>query len=645
MKKQTVTKFAILLLVFMLIILLILIRLRMYSYIFILISALVGIVTFLIINYFRDTRFISNGETWSLNSTKKRRLSSLLSIAFFLLLSISLLLISPGSGIKPLSYYIIVSICGALVAVDIIIVESKKAVLVNLAKSFILTLSIFFVHQIIFPFGIAGADMFYHLPAVIYPIQNSGYIPTGELIYESFPVHHILVSMTSSVSMVDPRILYSYIGAFLMVLCVPVAFLMGRYILGIKAGLFAALFFPVTGYTAYWAFHPAPIAYVLPLILILLFLTLYIYNRKNAGLLIMYIILSLSIIFCHPYSSVILLLILTLVFVVDCFVTLRVRKSKLKTGNLYLIFLTMLLVQWMYYSFLMSTAVGFFERYSAAITSESNIAQVSTYDIYPVELIFLNTFGIGLIGFLSGIGFLSLLSKKSSITRIFSGYTVGLVAVVGIGVIFNFVYLLPNRVFAYLGAVSLIILIPKGIEFLRLDKANKHILRTKIPALAVVTFLVFFFTTSSTISGFETSLFTGNYPNVKLYETPYERHAVNWLDPHLVSEQNDVIYVSRSFYAPLLQGIIAHHNSTNLTIMYLPMTEEHDDVNISALKNNSTVMFSEYDTDPGFISGITAVGRPGIGVYMRFNNSIIHRFSGLNSLYDNGKITIFHKAD
>ena len=144
MKNQSVQKLAMLALVFMLGVLFILIRLGMYSYIFILASTIVGIATFLLITYLRDTKSVSSEESWPFNTAKKRRLSCLMSIAFFLSLSMSLLLISPGSSIKPMEYYAVVSICGALIAIDIIFLESKKAILANLAKSFMLTLSIFF---------------------------------------------------------------------------------------------------------------------------------------------------------------------------------------------------------------------------------------------------------------------------------------------------------------------------------------------------------------------------------------------------------------------------------------------------------------------------------------------------------------------
>jgi hypothetical protein len=640
-RKPKASIFALVVLLFLILALVSMLSLGMFSLIFFVAFAMAGAAIFVASNLVGRTVNCPQVSTLAGKDSSKRRIRLILSILFFCAYSLSFLIITPGSGGKPVAYYLLVSICAGLVVADILSVNSRFDVGLNLAKSVLLALNIFLIDQIIFPHGIGGADASTHLARIIGPIISNGHVPGIDFAYVTFPTHHIYVSVGSLISVVSAESVYYFLGGLVFSTGVLFAFLIGRLLFDEKFGLLAALLFPGSSYIIYWASHPAPITYTAPIILALVLLITYSYRRRNIGMKILVPILIMSIVFSHPYSSVLVILILLSIVITERLLGLQRIHLKWSVGNTFLMFLAVLLVHWIYYSFLFQTAVGFMENYVSTIMTGSLIAQPAVYDSFSISTIFLNTLGLSLVGLFSICGFLFFYSRTSLSRAVIMGIALALASVALVGQMFNFIYVIPHRIFFYLEALAFVFLAAGGIRYLRLDSLKSGISNLRGILVIPLVFLIFFFSASSTVSGFETGLFSEGHPYVKLYETSYERVCVSWMNDHLESNESILIYRSRSFSQVSIDRILLVSESNGSMLEYIPLTESFDDVDFNLIMNNSRILFSTYDIELGFQSGVTGSGRYGLGIYDRFDTFDLLQLGIFDRHFDDGEVIVF----
>ena len=241
---------------------------------------------------------------------------------------------------------------------------------------------------------------------------------------------------------------------------------------------------------------------------------------------------------------------------------------------------------------------------------------------------------------LSICGFFFFLGKSSLRKKVVVGYTVALVGLALVGLFLKLVYILPNRIFLYLEALTLIFLFAGGIRYFGLDRLKGGHFSPRHLSLVAIVILVFFFSTSSTIAGQETSLFAKDQPHVKLYETVSERQSVNWMNEYFPEQSLHSIYTGRSFSRSSQHLISEEIVSDDENISRIPLTMTHD-VDVQSIENQSAILFSRFDIEIGFSTGQKVGGRYGQGILMRFEEDVLHDFSVFQRCYDNGKIILF----
>jgi len=607
-------------------------HLHYLEYVLLPISAAIGVLLFII---FRRT-FASNELTLNaprLSESRQNTLRLILSILFFIFYGLSFLALLQGLYTKTPLYYVSIALCAGLIAIDILFVNTTAQGHLNLLKSFLLVLNITLTNQILFPYGIGAPDSNYHIFNIIIPLINDGHIPLGYT-YSNFPLHHILVATNSLISGVDPRMLYYCLGGFAMSLGLLFVFLIGRRFVNLKFGLLAALIYTSCDYLMSWASHPSHLSYAGFVVIAIFTITLYIYHKKDPRFVIFFVILATAAIFAHHHSSAVMLIVLATMLLVELFYRIKDRGYQFQIGGLALLFLVGILAHWMYVSGMMGTLVNITKTYYDAFTEEA-AAKVSLTTIFaelPLENLFLNTIGSGILIMLSAIGFLHFFRHSSSFKKFIIALVIPFLLLAGAEILMKESALEPHRLYTFLQEFSLVFLGSCAIIWM-LNNFKKLKL---LPIILLI--CLSFFSLASLIHGEETGIFKGDRAYWKVYETPYERYSANWAEQYLPADSS--INESRSLRHPL----------SSIPADRLPISEVEDSqgreilvIDWQELPEDSFIIFSQFDIDIGFRYKRVAPGEYyiGGGTYARLDESVIDSLGENDKLYDNGMVGIY----
>ncbi len=619
-----------------------------FSMIFLVGSAAIGCTAYLVITGVGDSVYEKEGRIQN-GVAARKRLKMLTSSLFFLFSAFSLWVAVSQQYQKPVTYYALVAASGAALTVQIGLVDRRGEVMATLGQILFMAMNLFGSNLLIFPLGIGGADSAYHITLLVDPIIRIGHIPENipfGLVYGSFPTHHILVATTSQVIMSDSASTYYAMGVLAMLLPVLVVFVVCRSLFNEKVGLLAALLLSGSSYYIFWASHAAALSFAIPLISTLVFVSLAMVDRPGFGFIVVAVILMGSLVFTHPYSSIIFASIILGLLVAQKTVAGIHRASSGGVRGIALIFIIVLSAHWIYYSSLLGGAVELAKVYYSILTSKLFLPPPTVYDSLPLSTIFVNTLGDSILISLAVIGSLAVISRGlSPRLMIVLGPAMVLISLSIVGVLTNLIYLLPNRIYVFLQFLGLVPLAAIGlIRLIRRYPAVRLDGWRDWSVLGVTAVLVgsFVFTSStSTIAGFETSPFVGDEPYGKLYSTEYERQSVKWMCRFSIEPVS--AGVSRSL-APIeglkLEACFAEESSS---INGLSITPD-DSIDIQDLPSGSFVLFSHFDFYPGFLSGVAERGKYGQGVFKKLDDKESVRLSILDRLYDNGLLEVFITA-
>jgi len=523
-------------------------------------------------------------------------------------------------------YYVFVSICAILILGEIIVADLRRnnLVFINLAKTIALGLNISLSNQIVFPRGIGGVDSYYHIYNLILPIFETGSIPLNTM-YTYFPGHHILVVAVAALMDVDPQLAYYWLGGVIMTLCVLFVFIMGRLIFGIHVGLLSALVFPFCGFVLFWASHPAQLAFAFPLVILIFVIILYRYITNNFRHSILLEVLIIAVIFTHHYTSAVFLIIFVAFIIAN-----KLTNSNYQSSAVLLMYFSAVIAQWIYYSGFYDKVVDIVASYIEIIKT-FGITQPMRYDVLPLDIIFLNTFGTSILLSLSAFSFFYLLKNKNFITKVICISSVVILFMMGAGIVFKEAYyLLPQRLFVFLHGFGLVFF--SGVTLAGVIYSNSKV--GKILCIFVI-FLYVFFSVASTISGFETSLFLGDQPFRKLYMTPHELSSEDWLEAH-VGCGNFTFYKSGSFY-----DFVSPAAKIPSKIPYTRIPIVGNSVDMYNLTSSSYILFSKFDIYDGFLLRYQ-IGRMGTGEIIKLDRNSYILLSTKNKYYENGIVSIFY---
>jgi hypothetical protein len=606
--------------------------LRYFDYITLVIAAIIGTLLFIIFSRnFTNNKLTPN--TPKLSESKRHTLRLTLSILFFVFYGLSFLALLQGFYTKTPLYYVSIALCFGFLAIEILLVDTKSQGYFNLLKSFLLVLSVALTNQILFPYGIGFPDSNFHIFDMVIPIINTGHIPLGYT-YSNFPGHHLLVAVNSLISGADPRMLYYCLGGFVMSLGLLFVFLIGKKFVNLKFGLFAALIYACSDYLMSWAAHPTHMTYTYFLAIMIFALTLYLYHKRDARFIAFFIIVATTMIFTHHLSAAVILIMLAAMLVVELVWRARAREYEFKVAGLTMLFMVALFAQWMYYSGTTGTLAGVFQAYYDAFTHGAAAAKLTTaYFGLPVKMLVLNEIGSGILIMLSVIGFLHFSKHSSAFKKFVIAIVIALLLLIGIEVVLKQSYFEAHRMYSFLQELSLVFLASCAIIWM----LNNF--RTGLKPLLIIGLICLpLFSLGSILFGEETSIFKGDRPYWKIYETPYEVRSAQWAGEYIRAGSN--VTESRSF-----RGSLEGFSQSRLPIKEVENAQGEKIIIIDTeeLPEGTFIIFSQFDIDVGFAYGRVAPEWYYLGgtKYAKLDPSALSQLEGYDKLYDDGMVSIY----
>lgn len=512
-----------------------------YSYLLMLLS-IIGVLFLLIIIKILFKNAPYQKFSFPLSFKKRNKTLIILSILFPFFYGLSFLSLMYGFYEKNPLYYVLISICTAILIIEALIINTHVKGIFLVLKSFFLSLNISLSNQIIFPKGIALPDFDLHFSAFVIPILKNGYIPhpiifTGT--YDFFPCHHIFAAINILVCGSDPKSTYIILGGFLLCSTVIFIFLIARAFWNNNYALITVILFNCLDYYLMYGAHPEHQAYNYSFSVMLLSIILLYFSSTNLRYIPCIIILTILIIFTHHFSAMIILILLGILAFLEIYVKKKLSKQKAILWPIFLIFLLILSLQLMYYSNLFGSLIQIINNYYISFQDISmNLVESTVYDQVPIKTIFINTIGSSILLGLAVSGFLIFLRRRTipDLFIISISLVLSIFLVLGIG--FKQVALLPDRLYPLLQIFSLIFLAAEGLLFfLGRIKTDKG----KIVTATVILILLSSFSLSSTIAGFETSPFVDEHLSYyKLYDTEQEIVFKEWKSIYTTKDNNQI---------------------------------------------------------------------------------------------------------
>lgn len=595
------------LLLISLIALLVVYYMKNFSVLFLIIFILLGLLLYIILKG-RQHGNENEDNTFQQSHARSGALCRLTSIVFFASFTLSILTLLDGFYSKSIWYYFFIAICTATVASEILLIRTERQGMFNLAKSFLVALNITLSNQIVFPHGIALPDFGLHFNGFVLPIIETGFVPTG--IYEFFPIHHILVAMTALSSGSDPKFTYLYVGGFLICLGVLFTYLIGKKFVNVKFGLFAAVLFTCLDYYIMYGSHPVHQTYNYAFSIVLFALILYFYTSRDKRFLLLCLITMTMMVFAHHFSAMIILILVGTIVLSEIIQRRANPAYEIRLRPLFYIFILILLTQWIYYSQLFGSFVGIIEGYGRAFGDISgNVVGQTAYDQVSLFTIFANTMGSSFLLLLAVIGFVVYFKRHSIFDRFVVTIAIMLALLLVVGMVFQQVALLPDRLYPYLQIFVLVFLAVEGLYFI-LASIKPH--ARKFVTLFSIMMVLSFFSLSSTIAGFETSPFVDeDISYFRLYTTQQESNFDQWYG-HTMADEYDIIE--------------------------LPLTDEGV-ISLTEIPARSILPFNILDLKTGFVHQYG--GHMGQYEFIRIASGESEKLNSFNKIYHNGVVITY----
>jgi hypothetical protein len=609
---------------------------KIYTYLALIIFAFIGSILYILI--VKKNGDAGGFEPLNAEYDLDRPLAYLMNSAFLILVSCGTISLRYGFYEKNIYFYLSISLCGILILYDIFRVSNSiRAAVFVLIKIMILGLLLGWSNQFVF-LGIGGADSYYHIYNLLMPLLHEGHVPVTNGVYSYFPGHVLLVSSASIVSSIDPFVVYYYLGGAVGTICGIFAFLLGYKYINVQFGLLAAFFSQTCDFLLFWRSHPFQPSYALIFAVIITYIALILFiTRNKVGYYLALFLVILALIFSHHHTAIIVFMLVVLIYLIYIGEKLLLHNGHDSLNKLVfipIIFFMLLACQWIYFSEIFGKFITIVDDYTDSI-SNFHVSNNLSFDALPLDTIFLNTLGLSMFSFFAMLGAMVFIKDQSFIKRYFLLLSVIFFGAIGIGMASKAEFLMPQRLFTFAQQFGLIFLAASGVLFIMNNLRGSNI-AIKIGKLILTLGIAFFvfFSSTSTISGFESSLFIQDQPYLKLYDTPQETCAENWAISFI--QEDTVIYKSLSYYSYIHPFANIPQPLKNSEKM--PMNIDGS-INTSAFSLNSFIMFSRFDLDPGFVTTL-ASGKFGQTNYQKFDNCNNVLFAYSDVLYDNDIVSI-----
>jgi len=643
-QKERVFLFGIL--AMLILIFLVILRLHYYSIVFPVLSGILGMVLFIAIDKLSDSCPNRDGKIKS-DEGLPRVSSTILTILFLIFFALSFLTLFQGEYTKSVAYYLCIALCAGILILEIFTYRTRVQGYGILLKSVLLSLNIVFANHLEFVNGISLPDLGLHYNTFVMSILDTGHISSSTLgYYNIFSLHHIFASEGTIVTGYDPLPVYLLFGSFLLAIGVLFVFLIGKRFVNFQFGLVASILFSCLDYYLMYGEHPEHQAYSFGFSLICFTIILYTYRFQKPAFYVIFILSAVAMFLSHHLTAALVFVTACSLLIIDIWQAIQKRKFSLPSVVIVVV-LSILLVGAIstvsdnnpvqYANHVLSAY--FMDTYTllgnsfVALTPISHITVTSGqgtpvpvtsvsvaspyvpptgFDKLPLLTLFENTLGSSLLVLVSVWGFCSCIKNRSWCGDVFVLNGIILSILLGLGIIFSYVFLLPDRLYPTLQIFCLVFLGSYGILWLHnATPSGKKVFAVGCICLLVA--MMSFFSLASIINGFETSPFVGDsvaYP--KLYTTSQDVSFGAWSTSFILpGNQKDVVFAV---------------NDTGL-------------VDIDTFTGNHYAVFDNSLLKTGFVN---SGGKFGQETFTTIKNGQLTFESTYSSYYDNGLITMMN---
>lgn len=350
----------------------------------------------------------------SINESNNQNLFYYLFLIYVLLFAISIVIILTRQDVyvRPLSYFVIISLMVSIVGLEIIFSTKRHQVYI-LFQIILIGVSLYLTQVLLFP-GVVGVDPWFHQMFSLKTI-NEGYIPDGYS-YSKLPIFHVLVSITAIIT----NLSYKYssissIGSLQLIVNITVVFLFGKYLFNEKVGLLSGLLLTTATYHVFMGSRPIPNTIACVIILLVLYILIVLRKRSPIKYSFLLIILMLVLIMTHPVASMGMAIILLVCWGISILYNYKnIRISRYISLSLLTFFIVAMFGWWIYASGHITTLANLIKwGFSRDVFNKISPEIMGYYTRIPFqEILFSNMFLILFFSF-SIIGCLFMLSDKA----------------------------------------------------------------------------------------------------------------------------------------------------------------------------------------------------------------------------------------
>lgn len=493
------------------------------------------------------------------------RIPTILTIVFLLASSVSVVSATWGYYTLPVTYYIAIAVAGTVLFCRIILTDAIRS---NVVLVVLYGLNTFGSIHFAFPGGMGGPDHGYHLRLVEH-IYEIGYPISGSATYAGFPGQHLSSAIAGQVLGLTPNTAYLFIGLFGMSVGVLLTYAVGIRLFGQQFALIAMLLYASMSYIVFRGTHPTQQAHLLPLTFLLFVAAIYLYSNPDWRNRLFILIAGVALISSHHYNSFVaafMLASLLLGFLLanhfgslsDRIFTSQVSQAssdpveivKRRGPIAILIFITLYATHMTFTSGYFESLVGYMFSFVQSLFQEPSdpLSATPRFADIPPEQFLLNTLGEGILMMLVVLGGLTaiLYQRRVGIAILLWLAVAGALAI--LGVVVDFPFVIPQRIYVlaqmtamgFLAAIGLVYLLNSGSD-------RSSVRRSHLAFVVGIVFLLIFFSTASTVAGFETSLFNEGVTYPIQYTIAEEEQAEAFWAHVGVNESQ--IYWERGFEA------------------------------------------------------------------------------------------------
>jgi len=565
---------------------LVILQLGYYSIVFPVLFGIVGIIIFIVHDWLSESRL--NGDATIepdlslLKNNGSKIPVKILTILFLIFFSLSFLTLFQGEYTKSVAYYFCVAICAGSLIVEIFTYRTQIQGYGILLKTILLSINIVFANHLIFINGISLPDFGFHYYTFVMSILNTGHLSGDQTgFYGIFSIHHIFASEIAIVTGYNPHSIYLLFGSFVVAIGVLFVFIIGKRFVNFQFGLVAAVLFTSLDYYLMYGEHPEHQAYNYGFALICFTIILYTYRFQKPALYVLFIFSTIAMTFTHHLSAAMVFVTVCSLVIIDISISIQKRKLSIPSKYIaitfsFLLFCAVIFVsnnnpaQYVlsvlkpYFMDMYSLIVNLFVTPSPVISipvtpspvisipvTPSPVISIPVtpspvptppyvpptgYDKLPLITIFENTFGSSLLVLVAVWGFCSCIKKRFGRGDFLLLTALFLSVILGLGILFSYVFFLPDRLYPFLQIFSLVFLGAFGILWLH-NAVPSHRKTLIVGCICILVTMMSFFSLASIINGFETSPFIGEslaYP--KLYTTSQDKSFDAWSNSYIRTE-------------------------------------------------------------------------------------------------------------